>query len=128
MKTPGGSRYPRSIFIICVVVLFTFVALPLLSSARSFGTAVTIVNDSSREIRNVYLSPVDSDDWSDNQLSGSISAGQSSTLNNLACSGDQVKVIGEDADGCFVTSTVSCGSAATWTVTNDTPRDCGGSF
>lgn len=110
--------------IILVVVLFVFAAL---SSARTPTTSVNIVNNSSRSIVNVYLSHVNADDWSDNQLGGAtIAPGQSSSLSNLACDQQQVKVIAEDQDGCFVSVAVTCGGSSDWTITNDTARDCGG--
>ncbi len=97
------------------------------SAVRTVTTSVNIVNNSSREIRNVYLSHVDVDDWTANQLSegATISAGTSSTLNNLACDQQQVRVIAEDQDGCFLSTVVNCGDSSTWTITNDTARDCG---
>ena len=127
MKNSGGTRNPRGLIIICVALL-TVVAVPLLSSARTPATSVNIVNNSSKEIRNVYLSHVGTDDWSGDQLSNgaTIAAGQSFTLNNVACDQQQVKVIGEDQDGCFLSTVVTCGDSATWTITNDTARDCGG--
>ena len=120
-------RNPRSLIIICVA-LFAIASVPLVSGARSASTSVTIVNNSSREIRNVYLSHVDTDDWSGNQLSegATIATGHSSTLSNVTCDQQQVKVIGEDQDGCFISTVVNCGDNATWTITNDTARDCGG--
>jgi len=109
-------------FLAAFVVMAT---VPLLSNAR-LSTSVNIVNNSNREIRNVYLSNVDSNDWSGNQLGDSVIApGQSYSLSNVACDQQQVKVIGEDQDGCFVTTVVSCGESSTWTVTNDTSRNCG---
>jgi hypothetical protein len=127
MRNLDGARNPRSLIIICVA-LFALAALPLLSSARTATTSVNIVNNSSKAIRNVYLSHVDVDDWSGDQLSEgqTIGAGQSFTLNNVACDQQQVKVIGEDQDGCFVSTVVTCGDSATWTITNNTTRDCGG--
>jgi len=89
------------------------------------STSVNVLNNSSREIRNVYLSHVDADDWGADQLTTPIAAGQSFNLTNLACDQQQTKVIGEDVDGCFLSTVVTCGSSSTWTVTNDTSRDCG---
>ena len=111
--------------IICCVGLFGLAAL---SAARSLTTSVNIVNNSSREIRNVYLSHVNVDDWGVNQLSdgATIAAGQSYNLSNVACDQGQVKVVAEDQDGCFLSTIVSCGDSATWTITNDSARDCGG--
>jgi hypothetical protein len=75
----------------------------------------------------VYLAHVNADDWTGNQLGESvIAAGQSYNLTNVACDQQQVKVIGEDQDGCFISTVVNCGDNATWTVNNDTARDCGG--
>jgi hypothetical protein len=100
------------------------VILPLMSSAQP-TTSVTITNSSSREIRHVYLSPVNADDWSSDQLNNSvIGAGQSVTLSNVSCSQQQVKVIAEDQDGCFAAMIVNCGENSTWTVTNTTTFDC----
>ena len=124
MKNSDGTRNPRSLIIICVALLI-LAALPLVSRAQP-ATSVNIVNNSNREIRNVYLSHVDVDDWSANQLgNATIGAGQSFTLNNVACDQQQIKVIGEDQDGCFISTVVTCGNSSTWTVTNDTARDCG---
>lgn len=125
MRNSDGTRNPRSLIIICVALL-TLAALPLVSRAQP-ATSVNIVNNSSRVIRNVYLSHVNVDDWSGDQLSNgaTIGPGQSFTLSNVACDQQQVKVIGEDQDGCFVSTVVNCGDSATWTITSDTARDCG---
>jgi hypothetical protein len=124
MRNSDGTRNPRSLIIICVALLI-LAALPLVSRAQP-ATSVNIVNNSNREIRNVYLSHVNVDDWGANQLgNATIGAGQSFTLNNVACDQQQIKVIGEDQDGCFISTVVTCGNSSTWTVTNDTARDCG---
>jgi hypothetical protein len=124
MRTLQISRNLGRLIIFCMA-FSALATAPLLSRAQP-ATSVNIVNDSSREISHVYLSAVGSDDWSANQLGDSvIASGQSYTLNNLACDQQQVKVIGEDQDGCFVSTIVSCGDNATWTITNNTARDCG---
>ena len=106
-------------------IFSALLVLPWLSSAQP-ATSITIVNNSNRVIRYIYLSHVSVDDWSGDQLGGNaISPGQSSTVSAASCDQQQVKVIGEDQDGCFVSTVVACGSNATWTITNDTPADCG---
>ena len=102
-------------------------ALAVMSMARTMSTSVNIVNNSDHAIRNVYLSHVNVDDWGADQLSNgaSIGSGQSYNLSNVQCDQNQVKVIGEDVDGCFVSTVVNCGSSSTWTITADTARDCG---
>jgi hypothetical protein len=125
MKFTDGSRIPRTFTIICVT-LIALASMPLLSNARATSTSVNIVNNSSRQIRNVYASHVNADDWSSNLLGdATIGAGQSLTVGNIACDGQQVKIIAEDSDGCFASTVVTCGDSSTWTITNDTARDCG---
>lgn len=125
MRNSDGMRNTRGLIIVCVA-LVAIASAPLLSSARPPTTSVNIVNNSSKDIRNVYLSHVNVDDWSGNQLGDTIiSAGQSFALSNVACDQQQVKVIAEDQDGCFASTVVNCGDSATWTITNSTPRDCG---
>lgn len=118
------DRYTLGRLIILCVVLFAFAAL---STARTTTTSINIVNNSSRTIVNVYLSHANADDWSGNQLGGAtIAPGQSFSLGNVACDQQQVKVIGEDQDGCFVSAVVTCDNSSDWTINNDTARDCGG--
>jgi hypothetical protein len=125
MKTLSVSRNLGRLIIFCAA--FGVLAMaPFLSRAHT-STSVNVVNNSSRQISHVYFSHVGADDWTGNQLGESvISAGQSYTLTNVPCDQQQVKVIGEDQDGCFISTVVNCGDSATWTVTNDTARDCGG--
>lgn len=125
MKNSDGSRVARRFIIICVaLVAVAFVTWQ--APARAVSTSVTIVNNSSRVIRNVYTSHVDADDWSANLLGeATIAAGQSLDVSNLACDGQQVKVIAEDEDGCFLSTVVTCGQNSSWTVSNSTARDCG---
>jgi hypothetical protein len=123
MKNSHTKRNLCRLVILCIA-LFTLAAL---SSARTATTSVNIVNNSNKEIRNVYLSHVNADDWGGNQLGNAVIApGQSFNLTNVACDQSQVKVIGEDQDGCFLSTVVTCGNGSTWTITNDSPRDCGG--
>jgi hypothetical protein len=130
MKYSDGPRYPHSTIIVCAAVV-ALAAVPLLSKtrvlseARVTATSVNIVNNSSREIRNVYSSHVDADDWSADLLGDdTITAGHSSSV-SVGCDGQQVKVIAEDQDGCFASTVVTCGGNSSWTVTDETPRDCG---
>ena len=121
-----NSHSKRSLYRLAILSLSLF-ALAVLSSARTpTTTSVNIVNNSNREVRNVYLSHVNADDWGGNQLSNGqvIAPGQSYNLSNVACDQQQVKVIAEDQDGCFLSTVANCGGSATWTITNDTARDC----
>ena len=100
MKNSRTKRNLGRLVILCIALF----AVAALSSARTATTSVNIVNNSNKEIRNVYLSHVNMNDWGANQLGDTtILPGQSFTLNNVGCDQQQVKVIGEDADGCFPT-------------------------
>jgi hypothetical protein len=101
--------------------------MPSRSIARTQPSSIVVSNTSSREIRFIYLSPPDRDDWGPDQLNGSvIHANESFTLNSVSCSGSEIKVIVEDQNGCFSSATVSCNAGANWTLTDSTPADCGG--
>jgi hypothetical protein len=110
-----------------LVILFGVLAcVPLLSRAHSATSRVTIANNSSLAIRHVYLSATNQDNWSADQLNGTIPPGGGSfTLDNVSCSGSGVKVITEDQNGCFLYQVVACNDNVTWTITNDAVPDCG---
>ena len=110
---------------ICVGIM---VCAPLLSTAAHVPTAsITITNNSGREIRHVYLSAPDQNNWGSDQLVNSVISpnGGSFTISDVSCGGSTVKVIAEDQEGCFSYQVVSCSEGASWTITNDTARDCG---
>lgn len=114
-----------------LVVLGIFVGMmaggPLLSSAHAPSTAITVVNNSSREIRHLYLSAPDQNNWGSDQLVNSVISpdGGSFTISNVSCGGASIKVIAEDHEGCFIYQVVTCSETVTWTITNDATRDCG---
>ena len=114
-----------------LAVLGVFIGMmvcgPLLSKAHAPATAITIVNNSSREIRHVYLSAPDQNNWGSDQLVNSVIApnGGSFTISDASCGGTSIKVIAEDQEGCFSYQVVACSESASWTITNDTSRDCG---
>ncbi len=108
-----------------VLVATTTLLLP--SSSAHSATSVRIVNNSTRAIHNLFLSPVGVEAWGDDLLDNvTIGANQSHTLSGLACDGDEVRVIAEDQNGCFMTHVVSCGGGESeWVVTDATTADCG---
>lgn len=100
---------------------------PFLSKAHAPVTAITIVNNSSREIRHVYLSAPDQDNWSSDQLVNSVISpnGGSFTISDANCGAGNIKVIAEDQEGCFMYQVVACSGSVSWTINSDTSRDCG---
>lgn len=124
MRNSSSLRKLRRLTIIFVAFAALSV-LPILSTAQP-STSVTIVNNSAGVIRHVYVSPVNSEDWSGDQLNNSaIAQGQSVTISNFACNQSQMRVIGENQDGCFVSKVISCGANVSWTITTSEPADCG---
>src|ERR1043165_6935607 len=126
IKLRKSSPLSTSLLLLAVFA-GVMVCAPLLSTAHVATTAITIVNNSSREIRHVYLSAPDSNNWGSDQLVNSSIPpnGGSFTLSNVSCGGASIKVVAEDNDGCFSYAVVSCSDSATWTITNSTTRDCG---
>src|SRR5690348_3782831 len=128
MRTWFSKSDPRSM---SVLVLGAFVCMmfcsPSLTTAQAPASAITIVNNSSHEVRHVFLSAPDQNNWSADQLGSSAipANGGSATISNVSCNGPSIRVIAEDEDGCFVYQVVTCSDSVTWTITNDAARDCG---
>jgi hypothetical protein len=119
-------------FAIFTAVLIAIAVAPMMSraaepetAALSPTTAVTIVNNTSGEIRHVYFSATNDNNWGADQLNNSVIAVGGSQALNLSCSGASIKVIAEDEDGCFYYEVVSCSENSTWTINNNSARDCG---
>ena len=121
------SRPVFSSLVLLSVLVGVMVCGPLVSRAYAPVMAITIVNNSNREIRHVFLSPPDQNNWGPDQLGNSVISanGGSFTLSNVSCNGPSIKVIAEDHDGCFFYQVVSCSENSTWTITNSSTPDCG---
>lgn len=119
-------RNPKNYFhfLMLVAVLGTVAALTPLSTATAPALTITVANNSGREIRHLYLSPADNDNWGSDQLQSAISSGTTRSL-NVAWNQSTVKLVAEDQDGCFMTTTVEASGNQTWTITSDTTRNCG---
>lgn len=109
-----------------VTLSCAFMAPPSLSGSGLQAT-ITVTNNSDRDINHLYTSPISRKEWTADQLpeGAKLASGASFTLSNVICEGDQVRVIAEDKDGCFMYQVASCQESATWTITNTTSRDCG---
>lgn len=123
IKSRGWSIYSFSLLLI---VVGTICISATMSSASAPTTSVTITNSSSREISHIYLSPTNEESWGADQLEPStISASGGTFTLNVSCSTADIKVIAEDVDGCFLSQVVSCGQSSTWTITDESGRNCG---
>lgn len=110
-------RISLLVALICTAGSLTLASAPPLT--------ITVVNNSSREIRHFYLSPANNDNWGSDQLNNSaIGAGTSRQL-NVSWEESTVKLVAEDQDGCFLSTTVAASGEPSWTIDNNTSRNCG---
>ncbi len=125
MRNSGDRR--NRFGLVELIALFTLAGLPLLSSARSKPTAsLNIANNSSLEIRHLFLWPTGQDTWGTDQLNEQpIAAGGTFALGDLGCDQGEIKVVAEDQNGCFLYKVVTCSSNSSWTITNEDTPDCG---
>jgi hypothetical protein len=122
-ELPNFKIYFRVLLL--AAALCTLAALTPHSRATAPSLTISVVNNSQLEIRHVYLSPADTNNWGSDQLNETaIGAG---ATRNLQVSWDQstVKIVAEDQDGCFLDTTVEATGSPVWTITSETPRDCG---
>lgn len=118
-----GFRLLLAVAVLCALGTITLLAG---APAAPATTTITIVNNSRWEIRHLYLSPADNDNWGPDQLGESdIAPGQTFSL-NVSWDQPTVKIVSEDADGCFLSNTTDATGNITWTITNDASPNCGG--
>ena len=98
--------------------------LPPLSSATAPSISVTVVNDSQKALGHLYLASAASDNWSGDQLGEAINAGSSRNV-SVSWGESTVRLIAEDEDGRFLSTTIDNSGSPTWTITNSSARDCG---
>jgi len=112
--------------LIVVFALSAFAVMAANKASRALSCDITITNNSTLEIRHVYLAHPDQSDWSKDQLNASsISPGGSTTLSNISWDQPNIKVIAEDQNGCFFYQTVPSDANSNWTIANSAVPDCG---
>jgi hypothetical protein len=101
-----------------------FCVLTPLSRATAPTVSISVVNNSQKEIRHLFLASAGTDNWGDDQISEPITAGTSRNV-NASWNESTVKVVVEDEDGCFLTTTLDAAGTPSWTITSSTARNCG---
>jgi hypothetical protein len=129
MKNVSLTRIARALGLrrlpLLAAACVAFAALPLLARTAPRPASISVVNNSALEIRHLYLSPPDSDDWGPDQLNNSvIRQGETYTL-GVSCSQSEIKLVAEDQNGCFVTEVVACENGTTWTIPAGVAPYCG---
>ena len=125
MKIFNAGRKATYVLALVALSVTLLVSITGLSRARTTTINLTVVNNTSGEIRHLFLSPPDSNNWSSDQLNDSAIAPSQSATVTVSCDQANTRLIAEDHDGCFIYQVVSCSSDISWTITNDTVRDCG---
>lgn len=126
MKTFNTGRKAAFVLALVALSLIMLGSVTGLSRARTTTIGITVVNNTSGDIRHLFLSPPDSSNWSPDQLNDSaIAPSHSFTASGVSCDQANIRVIAEDQNGCFIYQVVSCSSDTSWTITNDAARDCG---
>ncbi len=128
------QKWHRNRRLAVVMLTLVLVCLPALSSGASVNRStqpmmtIAITNNATRDIYHLYLSPVERDAWGPDLLAEGtvVKSGQTFTLSDVSCAGNEIKVVAEDKQGCFVYGIVGCAEASSsWTITDATPPDCG---
>lgn len=108
----------RYIVIGCLLLSMAGVAL----AAKS---KVKIVNRSSWDIHQLYLSSVDEEEWGPDQLGENvIESGGSFTLTGIPCDAYDIQLIDEDGDACVIGGVGLCGDRENWVITDKDLLQC----
>jgi hypothetical protein len=102
--------------------------LCLSASGAAADTAVaTLVNQTSFEIHQLFLSPSHESHWGPDQLGQDIlEPGYEYTLSGMPCGNYDVKLVDEQGDECVITGDYLCGDAGKWILTDEELLDCQG--
>jgi hypothetical protein len=114
---------PRiTVFILAVLVLTT-------ASVSLFAqdSVIKIINRSDWDIHELYLSPVDVDEWGPDQLGDQIiRSGETFTLYGIDCDVYDIMIVDEDGDECILEAEELCNDEAKWVITNEELLSCQG--
>lgn len=93
--------------------------------AAKYDSAVTIENDSSWDIHQMYLSSTEDENWGPDQLGEHvIGSSQAFKLNGIPCDDYDVKLVDEDGDECVVGAVALCGKSDAWVISDDDLLTC----
>ena len=93
--------------------------------AADTDAQVTINNNSSWDIHQLYISSVDTQEWGPDQLGeDAIASGNSYTLHSIPCDAYDVKIVDEDGDECVVAAVALCADKDDWTIEDEALLEC----
>ena len=101
-------------------------APPPALAAAGDETTVAVVNDSSREIHHLYVSPTRETRWGADQLRDEVlSPGERLALSGLQCDAYDVKVVDGEGAACILQAVELCGEESGWRLTDEDLGSCG---
>jgi len=107
---------------VCVFVL----CLPASGAAAKTATA-TLVNNTSFELHQIFLSPSHESHWGPDQLGQEIlEPGYQYTLSGMPCGKYDVKLVDEHGGECVIQGDYLCGDAGQWILTDEELLECEG--
>lgn len=102
--------------------------LCLSASVAAAGTATaTLVNNTSFELHQIFLSPSHESHWGPDQLGQQIlEPGYEYTLSGMPCGNYDVKLVDEHGDECVIEGDYLCGDEGRWILTDEELLECEG--
>lgn len=117
---PSGRRT------LAALCLLAAASLAPVARAEDSGAAVAVVNDSSREIHHLYVSPTREPKWGSDQLADDVLApGEKLALTGLECDAYDVKVVDGDGAACILQAVELCDEESGWRLTDEDLASCG---
>lgn len=102
-----------------LVLLLTVAAAGAAQAERRSESDVELVNRSDWDIYELYLSPVDDEEWGADQLGEEvIESGGSFLLYGIPCDDYDVLLVDEDGDECVLEAVDLCGDSEQWVITS----------
>ena len=99
--------------------------IPAAAAVAQSGGVVTISNQSSWSIYQLYISPTSSNEWGPDLLGSTvISTGSGHTLMGVSCNSYDVKIVDEDSDECIINNVRLCDGQSSWEITNENLLAC----
>lgn len=102
-------------------------ALTLTASVASAAgdSQITLRNHSSWVLHELYLSPVDEEEWGPDQLGSEvIDTNGEFLLTDVPCEVYDVRLVDEDGDACVLDAVALCNHDASWDIRDDDLLGC----
>ena len=107
----------KSVWRLAALAVAAFVLSAPAAQAAGKTATVKIVNKSNWAIHELYLSPVNVEEWGPDQLRQQvIEPNATFTLSGIPCDTWDVKLVDQDGDECVVPDVDICGGSGTWTI------------